>query len=43
MTFTQLKVLPNSLEEVCVVELRPLTVVVLVAASERTKGMPWVL
>ena len=38
-----MKILPNSLVVVHFVELGPLTIVVVVAASERTKGVPWEL
>ena len=43
MTSTRLKVLPNSGMQVHLVEFGPLTVVIVVATYERTKGVPWVL
>ena len=43
MALTRLKVLPNSVVVVLLVELGFWMMVVIVAVYEQTKGMPWVL
>ena len=43
MGFIMIKCLVEQWVAAHLVELRPLTVVIIVAACERTKGVPWVL